>query len=173
MSLGDEYYQAGDFQTAGDWFTKVTKLEPTNIRSFLALGASAFNLGDQATAETAWNRAVAIDDKNVEAHYDLGFLYLNRQPADMTGVTREWTRVVELDPNSDTAKTVKAHLDAFASAAPGSPDANASPDASPAPTSSPTASAATSAAPSPASAAPAAPSAAPATSPAPAGSTQP
>ncbi len=49
MALGDEYYQTGDFKTAGDWFTKVTAVEPTAVRGFLALGASAFNQGDSAT----------------------------------------------------------------------------------------------------------------------------
>jgi cytochrome c-type biogenesis protein CcmH/NrfG len=135
MALGDEYYKTGDFKTAGDWFAKVTAVEPTNVRGFLALGATAFNQDDAATAETAWKQAVTIDDKNVEAHYDLGFLYLNRQPADMAGVQREWSRVVELAPDSDIAKTVKAHLDALASFAPGSPAPSGAPAASGAPAS--------------------------------------
>ncbi len=146
MALGDAYYRTGDFKTAGDWFAKVTAVEPTNVRGFLALGATAFNQGDPATAETAWKQAVTIDEKNVEAHYDLGFLYLNRQPADMVGVQREWTRVVQLAPDSDIAKTVKAHLDALASFKPASPAASGAPAASPAasPAGSPAASTATS-----------------------------
>ncbi len=126
MALGDEYYRTGDYKTAGDWYSKVTAIEPTNVRGFLALGATAFNLGDATTAETAWKQVLTLDEKNVEAHYDLGFLYLNRQPADMVGVQREWSRVVALAPDSDIATTVKAHLDALASAAPaGSPAASA------------------------------------------------
>jgi cytochrome c-type biogenesis protein CcmH/NrfG len=146
MALGDAYYKTGDFKTAGDWFAKVTAVEPTNVRGFLALGATAFNQGDPATAETAWKQAVTIDEKNVEAHYDLGFLYLNRQPADMVGVQREWTRVVQLAPDSDIAKTVKAHLDALASFKPASPAASGAPATSPAasPAGSPAASTATS-----------------------------
>jgi cytochrome c-type biogenesis protein CcmH/NrfG len=146
MALGDAYYRTGDFKTAGDWFAKVTAVEPTNVRGFLALGATAFNQGDPATAETAWKQAVTIDEKNVEAHYDLGFLYLNRQPADMVGVQREWTRVVQLAPDSDIAKTVKAHLDALASFKPASPAASGAPATSPAasPAGSPAASTATS-----------------------------
>ena len=57
MALGDEYYKIGDFKTAGDWFTKVTALEPTNVRGFLALGATAFNRGDTPAAEKAWKQA--------------------------------------------------------------------------------------------------------------------
>jgi cytochrome c-type biogenesis protein CcmH/NrfG len=132
MALGDEYYKTGDYKTAGDWYAKVTAIEPTNVRGFLALGATAFNLGDATTAETAWKQVLTLDEKNVEAHYDLGFLYLNRQPADMAGVQREWSRVVALAPDSDIAKTVKAHLDALASAAPASPGASGAPAGSPA-----------------------------------------
>jgi cytochrome c-type biogenesis protein CcmH/NrfG len=138
MALGDEYYKTGDFKTAADWYTKVTAVEPTVARGYLALGASAFNQGDSATALTAWTKVLSLDETNVEAHYDLGFLYLNEQPPDMAGVQREWTRVVQLDPNSDIATTVKAHLDALASASPSASGVPAaSPSASPAASSSP------------------------------------
>jgi cytochrome c-type biogenesis protein CcmH/NrfG len=169
MALGDEYYRVGDFKTAGDWFTKVTVLEPGNVRSFLALGAAAFNEGDMAAAEVAWKQVLVIDDKNVEAHYDLGFLYFNRQPPDMAAVQREWNRVVELAPGTELAKTVQAHLTAIASLVP------ASPATSPAPTPAPSASPAASPSGSPAPAASAAPSPAPSAVPsaAPSGSQQP
>ncbi len=152
MSLGDQYYKTGDYRTAAEWFRKVTEVEPTVVRGFLALGAASFNQGDLDAAEAAWKGAAAIDDTNVEAHYDLGFLYLNRQPADMDAVRLHWSRVVELAPDSEIAKTVSAHLDAFASfspapagsAAPGSsaapspaPEASATPAVTPAPTASP------------------------------------
>ena len=68
------------------------------MRGFLALGATGFNSGDLDAAEVAWRKALDIDDKNVEAHYDLGFLYFNRQPPDMAEVQEHWNRVVELDP---------------------------------------------------------------------------
>ena len=134
MALGDEYYKIGDFATAGNWFTKVTLLEPANVRGFLALGAAAFNSGDLDAAEVAWRQALDIDDTNVEAHYDLGFLYFNRQPADMAKVQEHWNRVVELDPDSEIAQTVEAHLDAIASMVPATPapDGSAAPAASPA-----------------------------------------
>ncbi len=131
MALGDEYYKTGDYKTAGDWYAKVTAIEPTAARGFLALGATAFNQNDATTAATAWNQVLTLDETNVEAHYDLGFLYLNAQPPDMAGVQREWSRVVAIAPDSDIAKTVKAHLDALASAAPASPGASAAPAGSP------------------------------------------
>jgi tetratricopeptide (TPR) repeat protein len=157
MKLGDEFYRAGDYGAAVTWFQKILDVEKTDIRARLALGAAYFNLGDMAGAETAWLAVLTQDSTNVEAHYDLGFLYLNRDPADMDGVRREWSEVVRLAPDSDVAKTVKAHLDALSSAAPSAPASTApSPAASTAP--SPAASAA------PSTSASSAPSAAPSSS---------
>jgi len=163
MALGDEYYRIGDYKTAGDWFTKVTLLEPTNVRSFLALGATAFNGSNLDAAEVAWRKALDIDPKSVEANYDLGFLYFNRQPPDMAKVQEHWKRVIELDPNGEIAKTVSAHLDAIASMVPASPapGASAAPAGSTAPSAAPAASPA------------ATPAASPAPSAAPSGTPQP
>jgi tetratricopeptide (TPR) repeat protein len=134
MGLADEYYIVGDFGNAKLWIDKLLEVDPKNIRGLLASGAVAFNTGDLATAKTQWEAVLVIEPENVEAHYDLGFLYLNQDPPDMAGVQREWGKVVEIAPDSDVAQTVKAHLDAFASPA---PSAGASAAPSPAPSASP------------------------------------
>jgi cytochrome c-type biogenesis protein CcmH/NrfG len=140
QSLADQYYAVGDYATAGDFLDKLLAVDPTNINGLLAHGAVAFNQGDYGNAKTDWLKVVSIDDKNVEAHYDLGFLYLNQQPADMAGVQAEWGKVVTLAPDSDVAKTVQAHLTALASAAPSAaPEGSSSPAASPSPAASGTA----------------------------------
>ncbi len=126
MQLGDVFYVAGDFGAAATWFGKALAVDPTDSDAQLALGAALFNAGDMEGAEAAWIAVVEREPDNVEAHYDLGFLYLNQEPPDMDGVQREWGKVVELAPDSDVAQTVKAHLDAFES-----PAASTAPSASP------------------------------------------
>jgi tetratricopeptide (TPR) repeat protein len=128
MQLGDQFYVAEDFATAASWFAKAAEVDPAETKALLALGAAEFNQGNLDEAKTAWLNVLDIDEDNVEAHYDLGFLYLNQQPPDMEGVVREWTLVVTLAPDSDIAQTVQAHLDAFAEASPG---ASAAPSAAP------------------------------------------
>jgi cytochrome c-type biogenesis protein CcmH/NrfG len=151
MALADEFYAGGQFETSATWLDKVLAIEPENVQGLLARGAVFFNLNDMANAEKTWKQAAAIDPKNVEAHYDLGFLYLNSATPDWAGVQAEWNKVIELDPGSDLAKTVQAHLDqlaassmipgasAGASSAPSAAPA-ASPAASPAPSATPAAS---------------------------------
>lgn len=166
MSLGNAFYSAQDFANAASWFKQAAAVDATSIDALLALGAASFNSNNTATAEASWKQAAVLDPKNVEAHYDLGYLYFSKSPQDIAGVQREWNKVIALDPNSDTATQVKAHLATLGSPAPsGSAGAAASPTASSAPGSatpagSPTASAAPAASPaaSPASGASGAPS---------------
>jgi cytochrome c-type biogenesis protein CcmH/NrfG len=110
VKLGDVYFQAGDYETAAKWMTKVVDLQPRNTTALLALGAVRFNVGKTAEAERHWRKVAEIAPKNVEAHYDLGFLYLSKNPPDMAKVKAEWNQVVALDPGSDVAKTISAHL---------------------------------------------------------------
>jgi tetratricopeptide (TPR) repeat protein len=122
MSLGDAYFLAGQYEVAATWYGKLLAVTPNDARALLAKGAAEFNFGDFDAAEAAWKQVLVLDADSVEAHYDLGFLYLRRQPPDMVGVRREWGEVVRLDPGSEVAKTVAAHLDALESPAPtGSP----------------------------------------------------
>jgi cytochrome c-type biogenesis protein CcmH/NrfG len=118
QSLADLYYQAGDYKTSGIFLEKVLAVDPKNLTGLLALGAVEFNLGDMAGAEEDWRAALVVDPKSVEAHYDLGFMYLSKTPPDMANVKLEWGEVVKIDPNSSVAKSVATHLASLASPAP-------------------------------------------------------
>ncbi len=116
LALANEYYAGQQYTDAANWLDKLLAIEPGNVDALLARGAVSFNLDDLPAAETAWKKVVVIDPKNVEAHYDLGFLYLNLATPDWTGVQREWETVIELDPTSQLAQTVKSHLDSLVAA---------------------------------------------------------
>lgn len=137
-ALADLYYAGGDFQAASSWLDKVLAIDPKNITALLGSGAAAYNLGDDDGAEQAWRAVLAIDDNNVEAHYDLGWMYLGKDPTDVVKLRIEWTRVIALDPGSDAAKTALSHLQRLDPSFSPPPAATAVP-ASPAPSSAPTA----------------------------------
>jgi tetratricopeptide (TPR) repeat protein len=140
QSLADIYYLASDFKTAGGFLEKVVTIEPKNVTARLALGAALFNLGDSAGAKEQWQQVLALEPNNLEAHYDLGFMYLSASPPDIANVRLEWNKVIAIDPNSDVAKTVATHLATLeaspapgASGAPASAAPSAGPATSPAP----------------------------------------
>lgn len=136
QSLGDLYYQGGDYTTAGQFYDKLLAIDAKNVKALLARGAVYFNSNDLANAAKLWNQVIAVAPKNVEAHYDLGFMYLNQPSPDWAGVQREWRLVIKLDPSSSVAATVQKHLDALVAAsmipgASGSPAASGGTSASP------------------------------------------
>jgi len=108
--LGDIYFQAGDYNTAGGWMAKVVVLQPKNVKAHLALGAAQFNLGNVAAAEKEWKQVVVLAPRNVEAYYDLGFLYLSKKPSDTAAAKAAWSKVIEIAPKSAVAKTIATHL---------------------------------------------------------------
>ena len=138
QALGDLYFGVADYATAADWEAKVLDLEPTNTTAMLGLGAAEYNQGNATGAATQWRAVLAIDPKNIEAHYDLGFMYFSQDPPDIAQTTAEWNAVIEIAPDSDIAKTVATHLKTLeAWAASASPAASAGAGAAGSPSGSP------------------------------------
>lgn len=110
VALGDVFFAAHDYNSAGGWMKRAVEVDPRSSMARLALGAAEFNVGDATDARRDWLRVVAADPKNVEAYYDLGFLYVSRQPPDMATAKKMWGKVIALAPNSAVAKTVATHI---------------------------------------------------------------
>ncbi len=89
---------------------RAVTVAPGNATAHLALGAAEFNIGDIADAQREWLYVIAEDRKNVEAYYDLGFLYVSKEPPDMADAKKVWEKVIALAPKSSEAKTIAMHL---------------------------------------------------------------
>jgi len=118
QALGDLYFGAGDYKTAGTWENKILAVDPKNQTALLALGAAQFNQGNTVAAKKTWLFAAGLYPKSAVVHYDLGFLYLSQTPSDKVNMTLEWNKVIAIDPNSEIAKTVAKHLKNSATPAP-------------------------------------------------------
>jgi tetratricopeptide (TPR) repeat protein len=139
LALGALYWDSADYQASANFMSKVLAYDPTNADALVGRGAALYKLGDAAGAERDWRAAIAADPTNQEAYFDLGFMFLEKNPPDMDQVTAMWTKVVAIDPSTDLANYAKIHLDSFASpgpsgasAAPAPSGATASPAATPA-----------------------------------------
>lgn len=117
-ALADMYFQAGDYKNSAVFTKKILEVTPKAAGNWVNLGAAQFNQGDAKGAETSWLKAIALNPKLAEAHYDLGFLYLSSAKPDMAKVKAEWEKVVAIDPTSDIAKNVQTHLKSLESASP-------------------------------------------------------
>lgn len=131
LKLGTLYYENNDFATAINWMKKVLAIDPNNVDALLAYGAASYNASDYATAEATWKKVIQLDPKSLEAYYDLGFLYFTDNPPNVDLVKQMWGKVIEIAPDSQTAKTVKSHLDSLTANASVAPAASGAATAAP------------------------------------------
>lgn len=129
--LTDVYFAGSDYANALVFAKKVVELDPASAIAQVAVGAAYYNTGDIANAETAWLTALELDPENIEAHYDLGYLYLTKDPAENEKARVAWETVLELDPDSEIAAVVKSHMGSLLDASAGSAVPSASPSAAP------------------------------------------
>lgn len=64
MALGRMYFAAGDYETAGDIYSNVIRLEPSNMDARYAYIGVAMNLRDFDKADAALNDALALQPEN-------------------------------------------------------------------------------------------------------------
>ena len=116
FELGEIFFQAGEWQSSLDWFTKLVAVDPTNVHALTDIGTSQYNLGSTEDAKATWLKVKEIAPDDPQVHYNLGFLYANSEPQDLEAAKKEWGLVLQLAPGSDLAQTVKLHLDGLAEA---------------------------------------------------------
>lgn len=109
-SLATLHLRAGQFAEAAQVLTALLERRPDDFDARMILGVCQFNQGDLVGAGEHWHRAEQQRPDDQGVHYNLGFLAMSQNPPDMAGVERHWRRVIEIDPNSEMAKTVGNHL---------------------------------------------------------------
>lgn len=84
---------------------------PEAIDERLELGVLYFNDRDIEQAQEQWLKVTELEPEAVAAWYNLGFSYLSEEPADTEAAYAAWERVIDIDPDSQEAQTVKMHME--------------------------------------------------------------
>lgn len=109
--LGDLYMIAEQFDEAIATERRVLEVVPNDIDARLVIGVAYYAQGDNDNAEKVWLENLALDEKNAETHYNLGFLYMSKNPPEIEKTQQHWQKVIDYAPDSDMAETVSNHLD--------------------------------------------------------------
>lgn len=80
-SDGFDLNRTGDFSGAERNFREAIKLEPTEVRAHIGLGAALHAQGDLNGAKRSLRRAVELDPTNAAAHLALGTVYKSKADA--------------------------------------------------------------------------------------------
>jgi Flp pilus assembly protein TadD len=111
FELGEIMFEGERFEESIEALTKLVALDPTNKLALNDIGTANFNLGRPDEAKVWWRKTLAVDPDDVQAHYNMGFVYANAEPRDLAGAVSEWEAVVRLDPASQLGQTAKVHVD--------------------------------------------------------------
>jgi Flp pilus assembly protein TadD len=80
---GKKLLGSGDYSAAVDKLKTATSLMATNAQAWNDLGVAYQHVGRPADAAVAYQRALTLDHDLVEAHYNLGCLWLEQAKPDM------------------------------------------------------------------------------------------
>lgn len=123
FELGEIMFEGERYQESIDALTKLVALDPANKLALNDIGTANFNLGRPDEAKVWWRKTLAVDPNDVQAHYNMGFVFANTEPRDLAGAVSEWEMVVRLDPTSQLGQTAKVHVDGLKAQITGTPDA--------------------------------------------------
>lgn len=104
---GRQAFAAGHFQEAAQAFRAAADADPTSSRARVNLGTTLSRLGDVDGAVAALQEALALDDTNNTAHYNLGQLIAAN---DLEAGIRHLERALELDITDTEAHRALAQL---------------------------------------------------------------
>jgi len=78
LRIGEIYLAQGRYELVAQEFEEAHWLDPSSDEALLGMGSAALALGEEGKAIRYWNRALAVNPTNAEAHYRLGRAYLGR-----------------------------------------------------------------------------------------------
>lgn len=112
IELGNAYYDADMPQQAIDAYNRSLALKPDNTDVLNDQGAMYRQSGNFTQALKNFEKAYAIDSKNLESLYNMG--YVNAFDLNRIELALDiWRRYLKLDSTSETARQVQSFVDRY------------------------------------------------------------
>jgi Flp pilus assembly protein TadD len=111
MLLGIVSYEQGKLEAATAHLAQAALYSPSSAQVFNYLGATISRRGWYSGAEEQLRKAIELDPKYAEAHYNLAALYLERVPPALELARRHYEKSLELGgaPDAEMAKHFSDH----------------------------------------------------------------
>lgn len=112
VELGNSYYDSDKPAQAIEAYDHALKLRPKDPDVLNDQGAMFRQSGDITRALANFNKALAIDPRNLESLYNLGYIYAFDVKR-IDSALEFWQRYLELDHSSETAQQVESFINRF------------------------------------------------------------
>lgn len=101
LLIGIAQCQSGMFTDAVYLLAELTREDPSNPVTHVALGSACFGLGRFDDAVKEMNRALELNPKLVEAHYNMAQILKTMNPPDMDGAREHYRKALDLGGKRD------------------------------------------------------------------------
>lgn len=105
-SLGNLYYDAGQYTTAIDYYARALKARPSDADVRTDLGTAWWYLGDSDAAIAQFTQALASRPNNPNTLFNLGIV-LWRGKGDAAGAIAEWNKLLATNPPYERRREVE------------------------------------------------------------------
>ncbi|HDP98074.1 MAG TPA: tetratricopeptide repeat protein [bacterium] len=103
---GLKFYQAGEYQSAIEQFTRVIKLFPDFKEVYIILGNAYYHLNLIDKAVATYQKVKQIDPKDTDSYENIGVIFANQGNFDKA--IEEWQMVVKINPER---KDILEHIE--------------------------------------------------------------
>lgn len=103
IKAAELFYQIGRFEGAIEFLQKASKIKPDDYVTMVNLGNAFFDSNKFDEAEKAYADALAKKPDDLDVRTDLGLTYVMRPQPDFDKAVKEFTTVLEKDPNHKMA----------------------------------------------------------------------
>jgi len=100
---GENLYTFSQWDEAISRFRNVIEVEPNNLRARLRIGLALAHKGLHEQAIEEYKKILMIDDKYIDAYYNLGWSYYH-DLKDISEAVKYWSEVVRLDLQDTATK---------------------------------------------------------------------
>ena len=112
VTLGEQFMRIQSWDKALALLQRALVVEPSNIGVIQRLGMCLINMGKYTEAAGHYEMVLALDEKNAQAHYNLGILY-KRFLKDKDKAGKHFQAVLDQkDVPADLRKMVQAEIEA-------------------------------------------------------------
>ena len=109
VRMGNFLFDSEHYSEAIEYYQKAIELNPKDADIIVDLGVCYFNLQDLPRAKEYFLKALKINDKHPNALYNLGVV--SAQLGHMDELMQYWEKLIQVAPESSSAKMAKQMLD--------------------------------------------------------------
>jgi cytochrome c-type biogenesis protein CcmH/NrfG len=104
-SLGNVYYDSGQYQTAIEYYQRALRITPDNANVRTDLGTAYWYTGDSDTAIAEYQKALSSVPNQANALFNMGIVKW-RGKKDANGAIAAWQKLLDTNPNYENRDKV-------------------------------------------------------------------